>query len=136
MNSQQLAEILSGRQYGEEIRQQECEDAKSNGLLVAFGYSDDGIKLRGVINDEYGAWQGTSLYLCKDKHGDFFCPKEDEMDVLRKVGVLFLLIRAIWLPDKINASWLITTSAPCSTFEIMEGDDLFCQGIVVDCNAL
>lgn len=41
MDKKQFAEMLNGRQYGEEITKEEATQACENGLVVVFGYSDD-----------------------------------------------------------------------------------------------
>ena len=54
MTAKELAEILSGREVGEEIIWGEERDIKDAGLVVVYGYSDDNVELCGAINDEVG----------------------------------------------------------------------------------
>ena len=41
MTAKELAELLNGREYGNEITSDEEKLAKESGLVVVFGYSDD-----------------------------------------------------------------------------------------------
>ena len=63
MTAKELAEILSGREVGEEIIWGEERDIKDAGLVVVYGYSDDNVEFRGAIDDEVGAYNGTTVYL-------------------------------------------------------------------------
>ena len=55
MTAKELAEKLNGREYGNDITDEEATAAKKAGLLVIYGYSDDNIEFRGIIYDERGA---------------------------------------------------------------------------------
>ncbi|HET8685200.1 MAG TPA: hypothetical protein VFM18_00895 [Methanosarcina sp.] len=66
MNSKELAALLNGRQYRAEITKDEECQATQNNLVVVFGASDDLMEFRGAIDDELGAWEGTTAYLTKD----------------------------------------------------------------------
>ena len=59
MNIQDFAKILNGREYGDEISTTEEQVAKENKLLVVFGYSDDCVELRGVVDEEFS--EGTTI---------------------------------------------------------------------------
>ncbi len=134
MDKQQFAELLTGRQYGDEITKDECLLAEQNGLLIAFGCSDDLLEVRGAIDDEYSAWYGTIVGFCKDKDGSLFPLEREDIDLIKKVGIPLLQIEACWNPSAINAPWLIKANIESSSFDIFEDDRLFCRGIVVDCN--
>ena len=63
MTAKELAEVLSGREYGMEIGREEEKEAKAAGLVVVYGYSDDNVELRGAIDSEEGAYDGTTIYI-------------------------------------------------------------------------
>ena len=65
MTKEQLAEMLNGRQYGDETTPEIERLAKENGLCIAFGASDDLLEFRGSVYDEAGAYNGTVVYLSK-----------------------------------------------------------------------
>lgn len=138
MTKEQLAASLDGRQYCDEITDSEECAAKAAGLLVVFGASDDLVELRGVICDEVGAYGGTTVFIGKD--GELLQPIEDEdREVLEKYGVFetvslsrlkAIQIEAVWAEE--GYSWLFRTDAPHATFEIVEDDDTYCRGIIID----
>lgn len=124
MNKEQLAAMLDGREYGNEITSAESLIAKENGLVVVFGYSDDNCEFVGAIDEEYGCWDGGDIYFSKD--GEVW---NDKPNYHAKNH-----IRAIWCPKdekgKIVASWAYDTELPISTFNIYEDGELYCIGIV------
>ncbi len=149
MRKEELAELLNGREYGEEITPIEEKLALENNLLVVFGYSDDGCELRGSISDEIGAYNGTRFFIFNDwverKHK--LLPPDidrDEEDVLNKYGVLGIVkniyrngkyIEAIWCGEE-GYSWTYRTELPYAGFDILEGEEKYCRGIVVDLKLL
>ena len=66
MTAKELAEMLSGREVGEEIVMGEERDIKDAGLVVVYGYSDDNVEFCGAINDEVGSYDGDTVYLTKN----------------------------------------------------------------------
>ena len=52
MTKEELAELLNGRQYREEITSDEEKIAYENGLIVIFGASDDLTIFKGIIDTE------------------------------------------------------------------------------------
>ena len=131
MTKKELAEMLSGREYGMEIMPREERDAKDAGLVVVYGYSDDSVELRGAIDEEIGAFDGVSIHLNKD--GVVWSPlvecDPDECPYLKKVLRESSSIQAVW-HNKGNPCWSFETEIPHETFNIMEDGELFCVGIV------
>lgn len=86
MDKDDLARILDGRTYTEEITSEEGAQAKACGLIVIFGGSDDLMELRGAIYDEVDAYDGAVLAL--DASG-YILPTidDDELEVLEKHNV-------------------------------------------------
>jgi hypothetical protein len=129
-----FAEMLNGRQMGHEITKAEAAKARQNGLLVVFGYSDDNAEFRGIFEDEIGCCDGDTIIVTQN--GITIPPDRDEREVLAKFGVLEQVknagkkIEAVW--GKGDYSWTYKTSLPHATFDIMEGAEKFCRGIVID----
>ena len=134
MTKEKLAYLLNGREYGLEISSEEEKEAEESGLIVIFGYSDDGVVFAGKISDQFGGWDGKSFRLDK---------QENEIEVVeidvRNIGFVNSLtgkesnmVHAIWSPKEPKASWLITSDIPHATFNIDEDCELFCRGIVID----
>jgi len=55
---QQIAELLNGRQYGDETTTEIEKLAKDNNIVILFGASDDLAEFRGAIFDEVGCYGG------------------------------------------------------------------------------
>ena len=142
MTKEALAAQITGRQYGDEINRSEEIEAKNNGLLVIFGVSDDLCELRGAIHEEVGAYEGTTVLIGKD---GALLPEfdDDERDILHKHGVLSQAIAKLDSATKVEVkwdvsgySWIIETAAPHATFDVLEGEEKFCRGIILDLKEL
>lgn len=121
-----LAKLLNGRNYGDEITNGEAQAAKNAGLVVAFGYSDDNVELRGAIRDELSAYGGLEFEVTPNgllrSDCDEGCPN---FEYKRKSAGPIAKIKATY-----HSSWRFETKIPHETFKIMEDDELFCEGIV------
>ena len=131
MTMKEFAKMLSGREYGMELTKDEERQAADAGLVVAYGYSDDNVELRGAIDEEVGAWDGTTIRLTKagvlqgptcDSAENCDCPYFAVAKNAAKT------IEAIW--GKGEVSWTFKTDIPHETFNIYEDGELFCVGIV------
>ena len=131
MTAKELAEQLNGWGYGGEIYPQDEKFAKDSGLVVGFGDSDDRVVLQGAIDDEVGAWNGTTVYLTKS--GILCDPSCDcasvECPYLKAARAAAKELRAVWHDDG-NPCWTFETDIPHETFNIYEDGELFCVGIV------
>lgn len=132
MTTKELAQMLSGRQYGNEITTEEEILAKADGLVVVFAYSDDNIELRGAINAEDGCFDGGITYITEDgilECPDCNLPEFCNCPYFKKEREKARKIEAVW-HDEGSPCWTYETDIPHKTFEIYEYDDLFCVGIV------
>lgn len=137
MNKDELAAKLIGATYDTMIRTDEIfqpvySAAKSHGLVVVFGASDDLMEFRGAIHDELGAYGGTTAYLISDglltnDCADWECPYFAKLKKAAKT------IEACW--DQDGYSWIFKTNIPHATFEITEDGEPYCRGIVFELNA-
>jgi hypothetical protein len=113
----QFATMISGRQYGNEITKAEAELAKKNGVVIVYGYSDDNMEFEGAIYDEVGCFNGGKCYIKGREvfHDEPYdgCPS----------------ITAVWCGEG-KPPWTYETDILHETFEIYEGEELFCVGIV------
>jgi len=132
MTKEELAALLNGRQYREEITESECAIAKQSGLVVLFGYSDDNAEFRGAWDDELSCYDGGEFKV--NRKGPIMMPDDDERSVLKRFGVLEQVIGGgVDVEAKWNAegySWIYPTAIPHATFDIMEDGDKYCRGIV------
>lgn len=141
---EQFAALLNGRQYQSEINRDEELIARKSGLLVVFGASNDLVEFRGVLQDEVGAYKSTAIQLSPT------CEVIDHSNICDYDGLILrgwtppksvCEINAEWCPENFEGSWRIWAfsehvSNIYSTFNIMEDDQLYCQGIVIDWNKI
>ena len=127
----EFAEMLSARSIGEEITKDEERQAADAGLVVAYGYSDDNVELRGAIDEEVGAYDGVTIRLTKtgvlqepacDSAENCECPYFAAAKNAAKT------IEAVWGAG--GVSWTFESDIPHETFNIYEDGELFCVGIV------
>lgn len=129
MTAKELADMLSGREYGMEISNGEARDAKDSGLAVVYGYSDDNVEFDGAIREEVGAYNGTTIYVGKDGLiDDPDCTDADHCPYFEAAKKAAKKIEAVW--GKGGVAWTFETDIPHETFNIYEDGELFCVGIV------
>ena len=100
-----FADGLNGRGYNNEITPFEEQRAKELGFVVVFGYSDDNAEFRGAIYDEVGCYDGGRVYEQDGKYID-----------------------AVWCEGEY--CWTYNTNIPHAEFDIFEGNEKYCRGIV------
>lgn len=132
MNAKQLAALLNGREYLHEITDEEAAQAKSAGLVVVVGASDDLIEFRGAIFDEGDCYYGgTILFDAKGVLPSWESASESEESAKdyfeRKAKAR--TIEALWAKEG-GYSWTYKTDIPHETFEIVEDGEPYCRGIV------
>lgn len=144
MTKEQLAELLNGNEYRDEMTKEQEQAAEENNLLVLFGASDDLLEMRGAIYDEAGAYDGGEYALALD--GELYADGEEENTYHKAIGNEILplsdeydnddnprLIRAEWCPDdQLELSWRISSNMPYAPFTIKEDGEPYCEGIVID----
>lgn len=128
MTKEELAAKLNNREYREELSSREESNAKSWGLVVVYGASDDLVELRGAISDEVGVYDGGSVFLnskgiltndCEDEDCPYFEKEKEKAKV----------IDALWCAEG-DYSWTYKTDIPHATFEIVEDGEPYCRGLV------
>lgn len=147
ITAKELAAKLNGREYREEITEEEENLAKENNLLVVFGYSDDNIIVKGVNDDEFGSYNGGNFNV--DNEGEclrIFSDIENdarlnnlnraEHKVIKRMYEEYMQehtreIHAKWGEN--GYSWFIDspTLDEIGYFDIMEDDEKYCRGIVL-----
>ncbi len=130
MQKHELANLLNGREYRHEMTEVEAKQAKEDGLVVIYGYSDDNVELRGAWNDEIGAWDGTTFKINKEGPIKNDCDDDRCPYFKQLLKEAHFYIDAKW--DIGEYSWFIESNYPFSPFEIMEDGENYCRGIVID----
>jgi len=128
-----FANCLNGREYLNEIQKSEEQAAKEKGFLVVFGASDDLVEFRGAIYEEFGAYNGTTLFFYAGKVLMNECEEEDCPYFARLQRKAKNKIEAIWNKD--GYSWVIESNMPYAPFDIIEDGEKYCRGIVIDLNS-
>jgi hypothetical protein len=132
MSKEQLAAELNGIQYPahRSITKEQIAWAKVAGLVILFGASDDLMEFEGAIRDEFGCYGGGTAWLDSEGLLD-----RDQIDGDDEAIADFVerrktasSIEAIW--DRDGFSWIYETDIPHSTFDVWEGEDGYCRGIV------
>lgn len=130
ISREKLATLLHGRSYGSEITEEEEDQAREAGLIVLFGYSDDNAEFRGVFSDEVPCHGGTTILVnwegVLEPHDDCDCPYCG----YQKKAKGSMPIVAKW--DCNGYSWMYATELAHSCFDIVEGDEKYCRGIVFE----
>lgn len=130
LTAKELAARLDGRHYGREITSREETDARAAGLVVAFGYSNDVVRIRGAVQDSADAWGGTTVYLTPTGLVLNDCADDDCPHYARATRAA-ASVKAVWRAP--NApDWTFETDIPHSTFDIIDPADgaVCCRGIV------
>ena len=129
MTAKELAEILSGREVGNEIGGPVAQWAKDASLVVVYGYSDDNVEFSGAIDDEVGAYEGATILLTPA--GVLQEPDcgRDDCPYFAKEREKAKTIKAVW-HDEGGPCWTFETDIPHETFTIMEDGAPWCIGIV------
>ena len=130
MTRDELAQKLNGREYGTELEYSERKAAMEAGLVVIFGASDDLVEVQGALDEEVGAYGGTSLRLSRQQVtwvGEHSC--DCDHCGFQALQAQMAEVRAIWGG---TPAWKIETDVPHAEFTIMEDGEPFCQGVVID----
>jgi len=136
MTKEELAAKLTGMEYPVRISKELEAEAKTAGLVIVFGASDDLMEFRGAIYDEVGVSDdGTKVYL--DDEG--IMPHFDEVERTEEDLQKFFArknkpkrdITALWCKED-DYSWTYETDIPHATFEVVEDGEQYCRGIVFD----
>ena len=127
MTKEELANLLNGREIGNEITNGEASEAQKSGLVVVYGASDDLMEFDGAIADEAGCYEGRTVYIL-----DGALVGEDACSARCKWFKAALknakTIKAIWGEN--GYSWTYKTDIPHATFDVLEKGEKYCRGIV------
>lgn len=134
MNTKEFAEMLNGREIGEEISFEESQTAKENGLVVVFGASDDLMEFRGAIDDEVSCYNGGDAFLTTDGLFKNECDSDD-CPYAERERAKCQIIEAVWC-DGDGPCWTYETDIPHATFNIVEDGEPYCTGIVFHIDSL
>ena len=145
MNKEQFAELLSGRQYRNEITKEEEVLAKNNGLVISFKTSIYGTRFRGLLKSdisssfpnecEFFIYQNTSkpigfsivdscIFSSKcnlSGRSNIKIKVRNESKKIKEWGDVFR-----WF------EWHYITDLPHAKFDIIKDGELYCRGIIIE----
>jgi len=127
MTPAEAAKLLDGSQYPKVGNRELWARMKDAGLVAVYGASDDLMEFRGAIDDELGAYEGTTAYVTRAGMLQNDC-ENDECPHFAKLKQAATPIDALW--DDGGFSWRYDTAIPCARFIIKEDDENYCEGIV------
>lgn len=129
MEIKQIAALLDGRQYTDEITPDIMNGIEGTGIVIVFGASDDLMEFRGAINDGLGCYDGGKAYLDGDGLIESKCDEGNDCPYFKDKLKSAIIIEAVWDGEE-PYSWTYRTDIPHSTFNIHEDDELYCRGII------
>ena len=129
MTAKELAQRLNGREYCQEMTNEDRKLAMQSGLVVIYGCSDDLVEIDGAIRDEAGCYEGDTFRVTKD--GVVYAPDcgDSECAYYKAAVKEAKMIEAVW-NNAGNPCWTYKTDIPHETFNIYEDGELYCEGIV------
>lgn len=126
MTLEACATQLNSMAYRDEIPdalQKAMEDA---GMVVVMGYSDDLMVMHGIVTEEFPA---TPHVILSDR--SIREEAEGEYDLRQVVGRITPVFG-----ERPEADWVFETDISSEEFDVLEGDQVFCRGLVFDLGAL
>jgi hypothetical protein len=126
MNTHEAAAALNGCEYRDEGSPELFAQMKAAGLVAVFGYSDDGVELRGAIDEELGV---APFLVTRDGLLRSECDEGEDCPYFKKIAALATEIEPFDDPANIYTH-LYRTEIPHTTFEVVEDGEPFCKGIV------
>lgn len=121
-----VAENLNGREYGSELTDEEADQFKSIGLVVAYGYSDDNVEFRGAFEEEFGYYEEGEAFFV---NGDILCAPCDlheECSLWKNAVKDAVSIKFVFSVNGL----IFKTEIPHEKFTIMEDGEVYGEGIV------
>lgn len=133
MTKEELAALLNGREYRNEITQQEATQAKNAGLLVIFGASDDLIEFYGAFTDEGDCYNGGKFKIHRKGFLGSHEGCECEYCGYKAVAEKCADLEAEWCGHRgaDGYSWTYKTALRYAAFDIMDDGEKYCRGIVI-----
>lgn len=133
-----IADMLNGREYGDEVTPEIRKMAKENNIVIVYGRSDDLMIFDGAIQDEVGCYEGGAAYV---NHDGLFSPEDDficsDCEYCKYIQIERNKCKIIWAKWCMsNIAWTYLTDIPHQTFNILEDGEIYCRGIVFSLDIL
>lgn len=123
----EIADLLNGKAYREEMSEQEEFMLKELGIVVLFGASDDLAEFYGAVYDEVGVYEGSVIYF--DEEGKILnnaYDTEELNDIAKPNGLKSI---SVIVDYKDYPIFKYETNIPYEKFNIIEDGNVYCEGI-------
>lgn len=127
-DNQLIAGKINNLGYGEAPDESTLSLAKTLGIVIIFGYSDDLMEFRGAVDDEMGCYDGGIAFFNKNGWVHNKCDADDCPYALENEKRA-TPVEALWCKEE-NYSWTYKTDIPHEIFEVLEDGESYCRGIV------
>jgi len=107
VKKERMAKVLNNRPKQCIITAELWAVADASGLVLVYALADNLVVFRGAINNEFRADENIVVYIYRD-----------------------LKIQGKWMAGEF--AWEFKTDIPHATFEIKDGGDKWCKGLVID----
>lgn len=124
MTKLELAKMLDNCQYRNELAGVDMDLVIKSNLVIVHGASDDLVEFRGAIDDELGGWGGATIFInrsgvvrndCDSDCCPYFQPSGRKIEAISGAdGVM----------------WTYQSDIEHIEFNVLDGTDLYCKGIV------
>ena len=134
MTPQEFAIGLNNAQRGDLISPAEEVIARENRLVVIFGCADGNMQFRGAIRDEIDSESDEDPVWFIFVHPDGYIMRGDHSCNCNYCNFTELQgkakeVEALWFAEP-GYSWTYRTEIPHATFEVFDGANTYCRGIV------
>lgn len=130
----QMAEMLNGRQYLDELTPDMLAQADACSLVIVLGRSDDIIVLKGALSASMGCYRGDDFKLDREGFVVSECSEGGYCPYYKKYVERLPTLTSVWAEGEY--SWSYRTDIPHASFDILEDDEKYCRGIVFSLNDL
>lgn len=140
----EYAELLNNHQFRDYFDENLIQDMKKDGVVVAYGYSDDLFELDGALYEEYDVGN-TKLYW----FGGKFVKSISIDELLRMVDDEFPMLydsiaKLLKMEEKpyikitcpSDVQFAYETNFPVEYFNVYDDDELYCKGFVFELNSI
>lgn len=125
-----LARKLDGHEYPFREAKDFHAEAEAQGLVFAYGMSDDLLEFCGAIEDEIGAWEGATVQVGPSGLIRNECCEGDNCPNWGVSDIKSVPLKAVFHDSDAPYCWTIETAIPHATFDIVEDGEKFSRGVV------
>lgn len=133
MTKETFAAEFNGIEYPFTVPKHLAALAKTAGIVIVYGASDDLMEFDGAIHGEIGVYGGGTAFLVDGKlwGEEPDCDCQYAKAAHQAAMANGKAIEALWCAEA-GYSWTYKTDIPHVTFEIVEDGEPYCRGIIFD----